>query len=393
MIVYKGDGYRVPVKSWCLDMEDGAMTQVDHLAQLPFVYHHVAIMPDCHQGYGMPIGGVLATNGVVIPNAVGLDIGCGMYAVSTGLHKEEVSKYQLKHIMMLIRETVPVGFEHQKEKQIKMPEFSTGNLQFETVSIVDQQWESARKQLGTLGGGNHFIEIQYDEEDTIWYMVHSGSRNLGKQVADHYDKIAKQLNKRWFSSVDPKWDLAFLPIETQEAKQYMEEMKFCVEFAYSNRALMGERVEEAFYQVCNVQEFSEPINIAHNYAAWENHFGENVVVHRKGATRARQEEYGIIPGSQGTNSYIVEGLGNPDSFQSCSHGAGRKMGRKDATRRLDLEEEIKRLDDQGIIHGIRNVSDLDEAAGAYKDVESVMGNQIDLVKPLVKLRPLAVIKG
>lgn len=397
MEVFKKDEYRVPVKSWCPDIEENAMEQINHLAQLPFVYHHVAIMPDAHSGYGMPIGGVLATKGIIISNAVGVDIGCGMYTVKTYLHKDNVSIEQLKKIMGLIRETVPVGFEHQKEPQEGMPSLEiindATNFRSGGIPVVVHQYNSAKKQIGTLGSGNHFCEIQYDEEGIIWYMIHSGSRNLGLKVADRYNKLAKELNERWFSSVPPKWDLAFLPIETDEAKAYLAEMEYCVEFAYANRALMGKRVEEAFYQVCNVQEFSEPINIAHNYAAWENHFGQNVIVHRKGATRARTGEFGIIPGSQGTSSYIVEGLGNPESFQSCSHGAGRKMGRKDATRRLNLEEEIKKLDDQGIIHGIRNVSDLDEASGAYKSIESVMENQSDLVRIVTKLQPLAVIKG
>jgi tRNA-splicing ligase RtcB len=389
MYVYKRDTMRVPVKIWSLQgsIEDGALEQIENAASLPFAFKHVALMPDGHQGYGAPIGGVLATQGVVVPNFVGVDIGCGMYSVKTYLHKDEVSTEQLKKIMGIIRETVPVGFGHNEAAQEGMPLVSG------TESVVIQQIESASKQIGTLGGGNHFIEIQYDEEGTIWYMIHSGSRNLGKKVADHYNKVAKQLNEMWFSSVDPKWDLAFLPIETPEAKDYMEEMQYCVDFALANRALMGERVENAFGSVLDVGEFSEPINIAHNYAAWENHFGQNVIVHRKGATRARYGEVGIIPGSQGTASYIVEGLGNPDSFESCSHGAGRKMGRKDATRRLDLKEEIQKLDDQGIIHGIRNVSDLDEAAGAYKDIENVMEQQTDLVRVLVKLRPLAVVKG
>jgi len=391
MKIWKNESYKVPVISWCPEIETNALEQIDHLAQLPFAAHNIAIMPDCHSGYGMPIGGVLATTGIVIPNAVGVDIGCGMCACETSLKAEEMNRTVLTSIMGLIRERIPVGFEHHKEAKEGMPAFTTGTLQFDKC-IVDQEWSAAKKQLGTLGGGNHFIEIQADEEGTVWIMIHSGSRNLGKKVADYYNKIAKEINTRWYSSVDPKWDLAFLPIETQEAKKYMAEMQYCVDFALANRENMMETTQEIFTQVIGC-DFYELINIAHNYAAWENHFGQNVLVHRKGATRARAGELGIIPGSQGTYSYIVEGLGNPDSLMSCSHGAGRKMDRKEATRSLNLKEEIAKLDAQGIVHGIRNVSDLDEAAGAYKEIDEVMENQKDLVKPVVKLRPLAVIKG
>lgn len=401
---------RLPIKLWVgnkevehydgiytLDIEDGALAQAKNLANLPFAFKHIAIMPDTHEGYGMPIGGVLATKGVVIPNAVGVDIGCGMCAAK--ITNQDISEYHessLKFILGKIRETIPVGFNHYKEKQSGMPlfksKYSNWNLGASSRCIIDEQWDAATYQLGTLGGGNHFIEIQADEDNNVWVMIHSGSRNLGKQVADYYNKIAKQLNEKWFSSVDSKWDLAFLPIETDEGKHYMEEMHYCVSFAYANRMHMMRTIQNIM-NIFNGAEFGDAINIAHNYAAWENHFGQNVVVHRKGATRARKGEIGIIPGSMGTNSYIVEGLGNAESFTSCSHGAGRKMGRKEATKRLDLSTEIGNMDGKGIIHGLRNNSDLDEAPGAYKEIDVVMENQKDLVTPIVKLRPLAVIKG
>ena len=267
--------------------------------------------------------------------------------------------------------------------------------QVETLPfIVERHYVKATKQIGSLGGGNHFIEIQHGSNGYLWVMIHSGSRNLGKQVADFYNKKAKQLNERWHSTVPASHDLAFLPIETEEAHAYINEMNYCVDFALANRKLMMERVQHAFLEVFKGEvAFDELINIAHNYAAWENHFTENVLVHRKGATRARLGELGIIPGSQGTKSYIVEGLGNPQSFESCSHGAGRVMGRKQAQRELDLKTEIKKLNDKGIIHGIRHQKDLDEAAGAYKDIGTVMANQKDLVKIKVELEPLAVVKG
>jgi len=384
---------RLPIKFWLEDIEPGALSQARNLANLPFLFKHVAIMPDSHQGYGMPIGGVIATTGVVIPNAVGVDIGCGMCAVKTSLNVEDFDRDELKAILSLIRKCVPVGFEHHKERQDW--ELMPNVVGFEqSPSIVFNQQASAMKQLGTLGGGNHFIEIQKDNDGFIWIMIHSGSRNLGKKVADYYNSIAKKLNGLWYSQVDKVKDLAFLPIDTLEAKSYMMEMQYCVDFALANRKLMMERILESFYDVIDTSVMHDPmINIAHNYAQWENHFGHNVIVHRKGATSAKVGEIGIIPGSMGTKSYIVEGLGNPESFMSCSHGAGRKMGRGQATRELNLEKEIWDLEEQGIIHGMRSVKDLDEAPGAYKSIEKVMANQSDLVKILVELTPLAVIKG
>jgi tRNA-splicing ligase RtcB len=337
----------------------------------------------------MPIGGVLATKGVVIPNAVGVDIGCGMCAVETSLKAQDINETILKSIIELVRERIPVGFNHHKTAQIGIPYFGLMHCNSQN-SIVLRELTSAEKQLGTLGGGNHFIEVQADEEDNVWVMIHSGSRNLGKKVADHYNKVAKEINARWYSSVDPKWDLAFLPIETQEAKCYMEEMHYCVDFALANRLHMMNAVKDIFMQVIGC-EFGEVINIAHNYAAWENHFGENVIVHRKGAIRARKGEIGIVPGSMGTSSYIVRGLGSTQSFNSCSHGAGRKMSRTAAKKSLTVEGETAKM--EGIVHGLKNVSDLDEAPGAYKDIVDVMKLQEDLVEPIVKLRPLAVVKG
>jgi tRNA-splicing ligase RtcB len=387
---------KLPIKLWLEDIEDGAMEQVKNLANLPFAFKHIAIMPDSHQGYGMPIGGVLATKDVVIPNAVGVDIGCGMCAVKTSLI--ELDRETLKKIMGEIRKSVPLGFEHQKEKQpvVLMPVLEYEGLpemsDVEAYPIVSQEYNSALKQIGTLGGGNHFIEIQKGSDGFIWIMIHSGSRNFGLKIANFYNKLAVELNEKWFSGVDKKWELAFLPIDSEEGKAYIREMQYAVDFALANRSLMMENIKGIFYQNTTAT-FDEMINIAHNYARMENHFGQNVMIHRKGATLADENTIGIIPGSQGTKSYIVKGKGNRDSFNSCSHGAGRKMGRKDAERRLNLEEEIKKLEDQGIIHAIRGKRDLDEASGAYKDIDVVMKNQKDLVEILVELQPLAVIKG
>lgn len=385
--------HKIPVKMWLENIEDGALAQIKNLANFPFAFHHVAIMPDCHQGYGMPIGGVLAVKNVVIPNAVGVDIGCGMSVIPSNL--QELPVETLKKIMGEIRQAVPVGFNHHKEAQDSslMPQWKGSEASFVYGDrIVNIERESALHQLGTLGGGNHFIEIQKGSDGNIWVMIHSGSRNLGKKVADHYNKVATTLNEKYASSVPKEAELAFLPIDSEEGQDYLAEMQYCVDFAYQNRRLMMFRIIDIFikHTKCN---FGNLINIAHNYAQMEHHFGSDVMVHRKGATSAKLGEIGIIPGSQGTSSYIVEGLGNPESFNSCSHGAGRKMGRKQAERELNLEEEIKKLDEKGILHGIRGKHDLDEASGAYKDIDDVMNNQSDLVKILVKLSPLGVIKG
>lgn len=379
---------KLPIKMWLEDIEEGALEQAKNLANLPFAFKHVAIMPDCHQGYGMPIGGVLATKRVVIPNAVGVDIGCGMCAVQTSLTVCDINPY-LKTIIGEIRKFIPVGFKHHEGTQDPNLMPDANNMGY----VVANEYESALHQLGTLGGGNHFIEIQKGSDGYVWIMIHSGSRNLGKKVADHYNKQAVMLNEKWCSTVPKKWELAFLPMDTDEYKDYMREMQYCVDFALANRKLMMGVIQHILADTFSEIDFQPMINIAHNYAKMENHYGENVLVHRKGATFAGKGNTGIIPGSQGTKSYIVKGRGNRESFNSCSHGAGRRMGRAQATRELNLEEEIKRLDDQGIVHGIREVKDLDEAAGAYKDIQDVMAQQADLVEILVELSPMAVIKG
>ncbi len=380
-----------PIKLWLDDMEASALAQASNLANHPFTFHHVAIMPDAHAGYGMPIGGVLACDGAVICNAVGVDIGCGMCAVQTSL--PSLDRDTLKKILGLIRETVPVGFKHHKHQQDRNLLSELACLDTVEKSIVRQQFEAGCKQIGTLGGGNHFVEIQQGNDGNVWLMIHSGSRNVGLKVADHYNRLAVALNERWRSAVPKAWQLAFLPLETQVAQDYLAEMRWCVDFALANRKLMMKRVKEAVQEIVGAVEFFNFINIAHNYAAIEEHFGKELLIHRKGATRAFTGEYGIIPGSQGSRSYIVRGKGNPESFCSCSHGAGRKMGRNQAQRVLDLATEVERLNALGVVHGIRHQKDLDEAAGAYKDIETVMENQSDLVEIAVSLLPLAVIKG
>jgi tRNA-splicing ligase RtcB len=319
---------------------------------------------------------------VIIPNAVGVDIGCGMNAAKTCLASIDVDT--MKIIMGKVREVIPVGFEHNKGAQAW-----SGFDSAPDIKIIQQELKSAREQLGTLGGGNHFIEIQQGNDGFVWLMIHSGSRNFGFKTARVYNEIAQKLCARWYSSVTDK-DLAFLPIETPEGKEYFTAMKYCLDFAKANRELMMDRLIE-IVQAETGTSVTDKLDIHHNYAAFEHHYGKNVLVHRKGATKAQLDQRGIIPGSMGTSSYIVSGLGNPESFESCSHGAGRRMGRKEACRTLILEDEQKKMGN--VIHGLRNQNELDEAPGAYKDIDVVMENQKDLVKILVKLTPLAVIKG
>lgn len=381
-----------PVKIWANDVEESAMRQIENLAALPFLHHHLAIMPDVHAGMGMPIGGVLACDGAVIPNAVGVDIGCGMCAVKTNWRTDDLPASVLrKEIMKGIRERIPLGKEHHKEAQSET--YLPQGYDIDKLEIVKRRQNSIRHEVGTLGGGNHFIELQKDEDGSLWIMIHSGSRNLGKQVGDYYNKIAASLNEKWHSEVPADFHLPFLPLGTREFGAYWNEMRYCIDFALCNRKLMMERIQEVMADSLQGIEFEPMINIAHNYAAFEHHFGKDVIVHRKGATLARKGVTGIIPGSQGTASYIVEGLGNPESFCSCSHGAGRVLSRKAAIRTLDMKAEVANLEAKGIVHAIRCQDDMQEASGAYKDIETVIANESDLVKVTTKLFPIAVIKG
>ena len=384
-------GNRVPIKMWVTDIENTALEQAIDLASLPFAYKHVALMPDAHAGLGMPIGGVLATNGVIVPNAVGVDIGCGMCAVKTSINAKRIRRSTVEKIIAKIYQTIPVGFDHHDKPQDEalMPQ----GFDIETLPIMKGLYKSALLQIGTLGGGNHFIELQRDEEGWLWIMIHSGSRNLGKQVGDFYNKRAKWFNELYYSKVESDLLLPFLPLKTPEFNNYWREMNYCIAFAKCNRQLMMERIKEVIADALPLAEFEPTIDIAHNYAAFENHFGHNCIVHRKGAVRARAGEIGIIPGSQGTSSYIVEGLGNLDSFMSSSHGAGRLMSRSQAIKTLSLEDEIKKMESKGIVHSIRSQRDLDEAASAYKDIDQVIALESDLVSVKTKLEPIAVIKG
>jgi tRNA-splicing ligase RtcB len=387
-VVYE-DGMKVPLKIWAEmeTLESKALTQAKNVASLPFVVGHAALMGDGHVGYGSPIGMVAGLDGYVCPNFVGKDIGCGVCAIRLSIR--EITINQLKEVLGQIRKCIPIGMRHHAEKQdiSLMPP-----LPAESVPIVEREYESARKQIMSPGSGNHFLTLQRGDDGYIWILLHSGSRNLGSQVADHYNKVAISLNAKYFSSVPEEWELAFLPVDSEEGQVYLREMQYCIDFALANRIMLVSKM----LSICNDVAGAEYdpngiINIAHNYAAMEHHFGRNVLVHRKGATPARVGQIGIVPGSQGTASYIVKGRGNRESLMSCSHGAGRSMGRNHAVETLNLEAEKKRLDEKGIIHTIRKVEDLEEAVSAYKDIEVVMRLQADLVDIVVRLEPLAVI--
>lgn len=381
-----------PVKIWANSVDAKAMQQIENLTTLPFLFHHLAIMPDVHAGMGMPIGGVLACKDVVIPNAVGVDIGCGMCAVKSNYKVTDISQDVLrKKIMNGIRQRIPLGMAHHTQPQ---PETCLPNShEVERMEVVKRRQAAIVYEVGTLGGGNHFIELQKDEEGNLWVMLHSGSRNLGKLVCEHYNKLAQQLNARWHTVVDEKLRLPFLPVGSVEFKNYWAEMQYCIDFALCNRSLMMQRIQEVITDALPGIAFEPMINIAHNYAAWENHYGQNVIVHRKGATLAREGMVGIIPGSQGTASYIVEGLGNAASFNSCSHGAGRVLSRTAAIASLDLQAEVAQLEAKGIVHVMRSLDDMQEATGAYNVIEEVIANLTDLIKVKTKLLYIAVIKG
>ena len=390
---------KIPIKMWIDEnnVEESAIQQAKNLANLPFVFKHIAIMPDVHTGYGATIGSVFAAKNTILPSAVGFDIGCGVAAVQTSL--TNIDTETLKVIMGDVRKEIPIGVGsnnsefnedgmHALEDILMSSKFlSEGN------SIVMREWKKAGHALGSLGSNNHFIEIQKSDDGHIGIMLHSGSRNLGHQIATHYNKLAVELNEKYYSVVPKKWELAFLPLDSEEGSNYRDEMEFCLAFAQANRDIMMQVIKNIFTRHFKSISFLDQINIHHNYAALENHFGKNVMVHRKGATSAREGQMGLIPGDQGTASYVVCGLGNPKSFHSCSHGAGRILGRKQAIRELDMKEEVRKMEEKGILHSIRSQDDLDEAPGAYKNIEEVMKNQDDLVEIVVELKPLAVVKG
>lgn len=379
---------RVPILIWGTDVDDETLAQARNLANLPFAFRHVALMPDAHVGYGMPIGGVLAALGRVVPHAVGLDIGCGVRAWPTGVPASEVRPVR-DRILSDIQRSIPTGFEWHKASQ------AARTALFERLPHVEPllaEASKAERQIGTLGGGNHFIELQEAEDGQCWAMVHSGSRNLGKQMAEHYDALAKADETRRGSEVPREWGLASLAIDEPLGQEYLAVMEFCLAFARENRRLMMETIRAAFDRVFPGVTPGEPIDVHHNYAALETHFGEEVVVHRKGAVRA--DGIVLVPGSMGTASYVGRGLANPDSFCSCSHGAGRAIGRKEAVRTIPVDAVLRDLKERDVrLFKPKKADVAEESPVAYKNIEDVMRHQRDLVEPLVRLTPFGVVKA
>lgn len=373
---------KIPIKSWATDLEEDALQQAVNLSNLSFAYSHIALMADAHVGFGMPIGGVFASLGVIIPNAVGVDIGCGIIAAKTDI--KEIDIRSIEKIVDKAHKSIPLGFKHHKS-----PRKWEGFNNPPNLKIVMEELDAARYQLGTLGGGNHFLSIEKGSDGHIWLMVHSGSRNFGYKIAEYYNNVAIKLNEK-IKLVPPKQDLAGLYIDSKEGKEYFNAMSYALKFAAENRRQLLEQFYDIFREETKSEKILKKVSIHHNYASIEEHFGKEVIVHRKGAIRAEKGELGIIPGSMGTPSYIVEGLGNPESFRSCSHGAGRVMSRRQANKTITKEMADKSMGD--IVHkGWKK--DFSEAPMAYKDIEEVMDNQKDLVKRVVKLTPLGVVKG
>lgn len=378
----------VPIFVWARSLDEGTVTQAKNLANLPFAFHHVALMADAHVGFGMPIGGVLATRGQILPHAVGLDIGCGVRAWRTNVPVAALLPHR-DRILNDIQRSVPQGFEWHKASQAARTRL------FDDVPRIPSlaaEIEKAKRQIGSLGGGNHFIELQADPDDVVWAMVHTGSRNIGKQVAEHYDKLAREANRRSDSLVPTEWGLAHLEFDSELGREYFSAMQWCLKFAQESRRLIAEEVQRAIARHFPDAEPDEALDVHHNYASVERHFGEEVIVHRKGAVRASGTVF--IPGSMGTASYVGEGLQSADAFESCSHGAGRALGRKEAMRTFETRSVLAELEERGVRLFKAHKADVaEEAPAAYKDIEDVMELQRDLVEPRVRLRPIGVVKG
>lgn len=410
MFTISNEETRFPIKVWLQnreEAEDSCMEQAMHLSQLPFLHKWVCLMPDTHTGMGMPIGGVIAADGVLIPNAVGVDIGCGMAFFSTGIPANALRETQtpngtlLQGIIGDILRNIPTGFQHHKKPQ---PCYTMENAMLELEKYEPDTellglLEAGAYQAGTLGGGNHFIELQQDEEGMLCVMLHSGSRNIGKTVCDYFHQKARALNRAYYSAVADEYRLSFLPQDSPEGRQYIHWMDLSLEFARENREKMALAVKAILEKwigktlqipLC----FGDEINCHHNYAALEHHYGKDVWVHRKGATRARNGDIAVIPGAMGSASYVVMGLGCPESFCSSSHGAGRRYSRKGAMQAFPQNEVLEDLRQNNVVLGKLNKKDVaEESRFAYKDIDAVMACQTELVRPLKRLTTVGVVKG
>jgi tRNA-splicing ligase RtcB (3'-phosphate/5'-hydroxy nucleic acid ligase) len=383
---------RVPIVSWAADLEGGALEQATNLSNLPFAIDHVALMPDAHAGYGMPIGGVLFADQAVVPYAIGVDIGCGVALVETDLTAETLTPAELKAVLAQIARDVPVGSSGQP-KAVD-PRAAIGEMGIALPASIEAGWFArAVNQLGTLGSGNHFLEVQRDEAGTVFVMLHSGSRSLGKTICDSFHKRALALDRARHLAL-PHNELAYLPLGTPEFEGYWAAMTFALRFAEVNRSRMLDAVEAAFARHSRVGRIDRLVDVHHNYAAWEHHVGRDGIVHRKGAVRARAGETVLIPGSMGTASYVAEGLGNADAFDTCQHGAGRALSRTKARKAKTSAEVFAEMADLGVaIHSGDPKTVAEEAPFAYKDIETVMAASADLVRPIKRLTPLGVVKG
>ncbi len=385
---------RVPIKVWTDRIEPAAMQQLKNTASLPCVFKHVAAMPDVHLGIGATVGSVVAMKGAVCPAAVGVDIGCGMIARKTSIPADRLDGAGQKKLRHSIEREIPVGFEQKREPfDAALAWMRAGGSPHAASGALLQK---AVHQLGTLGGGNHFIEVCRDVEDgLLWLLLHSGSRNIGKTVAEIHIGKAKSAVKAMAESL-PDPDLAYFVAGTPEFREYREDVEWCQAYALQNREIMMDRIERqlafalGFGGDVSRLDLTMSVNCHHNYIADEVHFGSRVLVTRKGAIRARRGELGIIPGSMGTGSFIVRGLGNPDSFESAPHGAGRLMSRNEAKRRFtkeDLERQTEGVEcrkDRGV---------LDEIPGAYKPIAEVIEKSSDLVEVVAGLKQFICVKG
>ncbi|ENU86346.1 MAG: RtcB family protein [Acinetobacter sp.] len=389
--------YGVPVKIFTNDIDSDSIEQLKKMAQLQFIYSHIAVMPDVHVGKGATVGSVIPTKNAIIPAAVGVDIGCGMNAVRLNLKASQLPD-NLAPLRHAIERKVPVGFE--LHKQIKAKASSIIPLEKRLQPIIqkhpglvrmlrkfDATWQ---KQLGTLGGGNHFIELCLDENQDVWIMLHSGSRGLGNVIGTYFIELAKKEAQHRFGHVPDK-DLSYFAEGSASFNDYVEAVEWAQNYAFENRREMMRLILEAIRPLLPpFQMTKEAINCHHNYVSRENHFGKDLLITRKGAIRAGQDELGIIPGSMGARSYIVKGKANPESFCSCSHGAGRKMSRNKAKLLFSQDDLIQQT--QGI-ECRKDAGVIDEIPSAYKDIDQVMANQSDLIEIVHTLKQILCIKG
>lgn len=399
--VFTDERVRLPIKAWTrgVPVEESALTQLANLANMPFVQSHVAVMPDVHWGCGSTVGSVFATKGAIIPAAVGVDIGCGMMAVRTSMGASDLPD-NLLDVRHAIEAAVPHGRTDNggaNDRGAWGEAKPLLNLQEELDRIVgkhpkvERAANRAGNHLGTLGTGNHFIEICLDEEQRVWVMLHSGSRGIGNRIGSYFIELAKEDMRKWFINL-PDEDLAYLPEGTVHYADYREAVMWAQTFALINREMMMANTMTAIRKALGKEFDSREIavNCHHNYVSEERHFGQNVHLTRKGAVSARQGELGIIPGSMGAKSFIVRGKGNRDSFMSCSHGAGRKMSRGEAKRTFTLEDHA--LATAGV-ECRKDIDVIDETPAAYKSIDAVMAAQSDLVEIVHTLKQVVCVKG